>query len=672
MSFWKQWPAVRVLIPYVLGILSCENVAAKVLPWPGTAVCIILLFISFWYWGRQSQNRIGQSLFGVGISLWLWMVGFYQAQIGLDQQVFWSPDVEEWNEVSVVGEIQHCLTPIGKTTRCTTFVKMVITPLDTFYGVAKKVIVFTPDSLVFMPGAKIRFQGKLQTISAPQNVSEFNYQRFLALQGIHWQMFATDLVAYPTSKGWNSRRAVATVQEEARQRLTSGMNYAQGISIATAVVLGDRSKLAENVKEAYAHSGAMHVLAVSGLHVGLLAWMIHFCLSHMLPYWKWKAAISIFISIFFIWVYALITGLGPSVFRSAVMYSLVLLGKKFPGRVNIWNSLAGAAFILLCFEPLWIYQLGFQLSFLAVIGIVFWYPILFKVWYPSHWLLRYGWSLTCVGIAAQISTFPLTIHHFGQFPYLFWISGWIVLPLTTCILGGGILKIVMDGIPGLSQGLAWVLDNIIYLQNVSLETMASLSWSIEKGIVLGTVACILLLVGCFTIMLCYAYRRGVEWTGWIVIGMILIITVEQRKKHQQEMDIVFRTRNDVYVEMVQRNKAIQLFPHDARLGDRAYLSAGFHQEYGIEEVEKYILPPFRYTVYQMNREYGVWWQSGAMADSVLDQASILIIDGNYPPPLSAYDSMPRLRKAVFSPRLSTENRKLWEQCLYGSKDSSNE
>ncbi|NRB61687.1 MAG: ComEC family competence protein [Saprospiraceae bacterium] len=672
MSFWKQWPATRVLIPYLLGILSCEIVAVNVLPWPGIPLCLLLLFFLLWYWGWQPKKRVGQSLFGICISLWLWMVGFYHAKSALDERVFWPANVQERNPVSVIGDIQHCQTPKGKTTRCTSLVQMVITESDTFHGVGNKVIVFTPDVLAFTPGTKVRFQGKLQAVSGPRNISEFNYKRFLALQGIHWQMFASKWIVYPTAKDRSFHTAVASLQEQVRHRLTNGMNYTSGLSIAMAVVLGDRSQLDESIEEAYTHSGAMHVLAVSGLHVGLLAWMIHFCLSQLLPYWEWKTTISIVISILFIWAYALITGLGPSVFRSAVMYSFVLLGKKFPGRVNIWNSLAAAAFILLCFEPLWIYQLGFQLSFLAVIGIVFWYPILFKVWFPSHWLLRYGWRLTCVGIAAQLSTFPLTIHHLGQFPYLFWISGWIALPLTTCILGGGILKIVMDGIPGLSNGLAWVLDKVIYAQNISLETLASLRWSIEKGIVLGPVACILLLLACSTIMLCYASCRGVEWTGWVAIGMILIVTFEQQKKHQQELDIVFITRNGVFVEMVQGERAIQLFPHNNRSSNSAYLSSGFHQEYGITDVEEYALPPFRYSVYQMNHSYGVWWQSGAIPDSVLSQVSVLIVDGDHPPPASAWDTMPFFKELVFSPRLSFRNRMLWEHVLVTSKNNRDE
>jgi competence protein ComEC len=205
-------------------------------------------------------------------------------------------------------------------------------------------------------------------------------------------------------------------------------------AVASAIMLGYNDYMNGDITRAYASSGALHVLSVSGLHVGIMFFMLNVLLKFMDNRGR-KLEITKSVSIIlFIWLYACLTGLSPSVLRSAMMFSLIQSGTLLKRHVNTFNIVFGSAVVLMLFNPFIVTEVGFRLSYLAVLGIIYLQPKIYSLWAFKNWFLDKAWMIVAVSLAAQIATFPLSLLYFHQFPNLFLISNLVVIPVSNLIL----------------------------------------------------------------------------------------------------------------------------------------------------------------------------------------------------------------------------------------------
>jgi competence protein ComEC len=237
--------------------------------------------------------------------------------------------------------------------------------------------------------------------------------------------------------------------------------------VASALVLGIKSHLDNELRSAYASSGAMHVLAVSGLHVAILYGILVFFLERLKKL-KGGNLLFTFSVLFILWLYAFITGLSASVLRSVIMFSFIVIARSINRNTNIYNTLAISAFILLCYKPGFLFDVGFQLSYLAVAGIIYFHPKLYHCISFNNYVSDKVWSVSCVAIAAQLTTFPLCIYYFHQFPVYFLLSNLLVIPLSFIILYVGIILLVTGWIPICGQILGFLMEKLIWLLNASV------------------------------------------------------------------------------------------------------------------------------------------------------------------------------------------------------------
>ena len=243
-------------------------------------------------------------------------------------------------------------------------------------------------------------------------------------------------------------------------------------AVVAAMTLGDKSQLTKELRETYTVTGAAHVLALSGLHLSIIYTLLSlfFCRQR----WQIVSQVLIVISI---WLFVFLVGMSSSVVRSAVMltvYALLSLGDR--NRMSV-NTLAFTAIIMLMVHPLSLFDIGFQLSFLAVLSILIWYPVFEGVipqsFLMSHRLVRWLWSLLAVSCAAQLGTAPLIAYYFGRFSSLFLITNLVVLPFAPLII---YLTLAVLFIPS----LAYILVYIVSALNGVLTFLASIPWvSIE-------------------------------------------------------------------------------------------------------------------------------------------------------------------------------------------------
>lgn len=244
-------------------------------------------------------------------------------------------------------------------------------------------------------------------------------------------------------------------------------------AVVAAMALGDKAQLTKELKNTYAVTGAAHILALSGLHLSI----IYTLLSLLLYRRRWQVVSQVLI-ISCIWLFVFLVGMSASVVRSAVMltvYALLSLGDR--NRMSV-NTLAFTAIVMLMVHPLSLFDIGFQLSFLAVLSILVWYPV-FESLFPqsflkSHRVVRWLWSLLGVSCAAQLGTAPLVAYYFGRFSSLFLMTNFVVIPFAPLIL---YLVLAVLLVPS----LAYLLIYIVSALNTVLAFVASISWvSIEE------------------------------------------------------------------------------------------------------------------------------------------------------------------------------------------------
>ena len=347
------------------------------------------------------------------------------------------------------------------------------------------------------PGDLIVAKAYVNEITNRGNPYEFDYKNYLAKQKIY---FSTYIKTANFSKNESSQMSLFIWAERFRQQLLNqletSLNNHQAFQVVSALTLGYRDELTQETRAYFTSTGAMHVLAVSGLHVGV----IFMCLNWMISFLK-RTRIGRIINFFAIlaalWCYAMITGFSPSVQRATVMFSFVLVANSLNRSTSIYNSIAASAFFLLLHNPNLIFDVGFQLSYMAVTSIVFFYPRLEKLVYVRNVLLRKIWQLFCVSFAAQIGTFALSIYYFNQFPIYFWLSNFVVIPSVFIILGLTLLFFILSPFLAVKQGIAWVLSGFTDIELLILKQIGELPFALIEGLSISSVQ-----LFCLVFMLC--------------------------------------------------------------------------------------------------------------------------------------------------------------------------
>lgn len=358
-------------------------------------------------------------------------------------------------------------------------------------------------------------------VPPPGNPGEFDYKKFLSYKNIFHQHFIRkhDVIKV------NNDPPYKFIQLAIKARIWADVTLQQFIrgereqATISALVLGVTDGLDNELLNAYAGTGAMHVLAVSGLHISIVYLLISFVLSPLKKIKHGKAILAV-VSILILWTYSFITGLSPSVLRAVVMFTFMALARASDRQTNIYNTLAVAAFCLLLYDPYLIMSVGFQLSFFAVIGILYFHPFIYAWWQPQNWLLNEIWTVTSVSIAAQVSTFPLGLLYFHQFPNYFLLANLFVIPGSFVVLLGGILLLILSIVPMIADLIGWLLSWIIKLLNNIVFFFESLPYSLIENIYISIFqSYVLAAIIVFVTLLCVK-RRLAYLKVAIALGII--------------------------------------------------------------------------------------------------------------------------------------------------------
>lgn len=341
-------------------------------------------------------------------------------------------------------------------------------------------------------GSNVVFKNKLSTIPEPKNPFDFNYKQYLYYKNIYHQCFLRESEFVTNVSGFELSITEYPLLLKSRllEILKENNLKDDDLSVTSALLLGYDDEISRDLLGAYSRTGTLHVLSVSGLHVGILFMILNFLLRF--PNKKYWVLIKTLIVFICIWFYAALTGMSPSVVRSATMFSFILIGTAINKKGNIYNTLLASASLILVFDPFLLVDVGFQLSYLAVGGIVFFYPYVSNWFVSRHKFVNIIWRTTAVSISAQIITLPITIYYFGQFPSLFFMANLIVIPLSYVVMLGSMILVCVSKIKFLaivfSAIVAWsvtVMNEVtLFLDKFKFVNLSEINVSFYEMLIL--------------------------------------------------------------------------------------------------------------------------------------------------------------------------------------------
>jgi competence protein ComEC len=379
----------------------------------------------------------------------------------------------------------------------------------------------------------------IREIEAPKNPFEFDYKTYQARKNIFTHQFLRegDFKLAGEMKGWSLLKFANSLNVYTHTVFKEILDTPKQMGVAEAMIGGMKAELDFETKQWYSATGAIHVLAVSGMHVVILFVVLNKLLGLFLDKKKPFFLATILI---LLWSYAIFTGLSPSVCRSTLMFSLIQLGTFFRRDDNPVNTLLLSAIILLIIVPNWLYDVGFQLSYLAVFGIMVIYPSLKRLFYFKWKPIRWIWEISAVSIAAQIFTLPLTLYYFHQFPNYFLLANPVVSLVSSFMLPIGLLVLFIAKIPYLGAALGLIFKWLIDILNFSVYLIAELPNALSTGLSISITTVILLFLTIASILLFFKNKEVIYIKLIAITCLFLTISgANQLFKQNKQKEITF-------------------------------------------------------------------------------------------------------------------------------------
>lgn len=476
-----DFPLVKITIAFIFGIIASYylHFSISIIAFPLSLSFIAFFVVFFWILKRNKKS----SLFGI-LSCGL---AFF---IGTFTLISHTENLQKDNYT-------HCKSAFKSKQSTTLILREKLKSndySDRYIGLIKtisgrpysgKVIVnaqkdSSKNHLII--GNSIKIQTVLQQNKPSKNPNQFDYSRYLANKQIYAQVYCQKkeiLVNKAIQKDiWYycaklHSRIISNLEK-------SNFNQAE-MNVALALILGQQQEISQDIIQDYQYSGATHVLSVSGLHVGFIMLFITFVLKPI-PNTKKGSFFKLACILISLAGFAVISGLSPSVLRSVVMFSFLAIGNHLRRNGNIYHTLLVSILLILLFEPYFLFDVGFQLSYIALFFILWLQPILKDIYNPKNKLTVYIWEALTVSFAAQIGTLPLCLYYFHQFPGLFFVTNIIILPVLSFIMIAGIVVMIIAIFTSPPLFIIIIFEKSIYLLNLMIHAVASVDSFVIQNI----------------------------------------------------------------------------------------------------------------------------------------------------------------------------------------------
>jgi competence protein ComEC len=437
-------------------------------------------------------------------------------------------------------------------------------------------------------GKRLFFKAFVNPVEPPKNPQQFDYRTFLSYKKIYHQAYIRSGEWLVLGEAKSSFRGYITkIQAFLLQKIKLFVAGEAEQNVAMALILGFQEEISDELQTAYAETGAIHVLSVSGLHVGIVSMIIRFLLRGFT--WRRKG-VKLAMLLLPIWFFALLTGFSPSVLRAAVMFSMLQIGLESRHRPNIYNVLAAAAFILLVLDPYFLFSVGFQLSFAAVLGIVYFQPKIAIFFKSKNRFVQYFWELTTVSLAATLGTLPFTLYYFHKFPIWFWLSGAVVVPCSAFVLAAGLALFALIWLPYVNTLLGILLHWSIKLMNYSVVQIHKLPFAVIDRLWFSFAESVLV---CF-IVLFFGFllqTRQMRWAIFSLGGLLILggISWGRSLESQQQQGVAVYSLNDATAIDFINGERVYTLRSPAAGKSYDFAAKGYHDFMDIRQVDTFSL-----------------------------------------------------------------------------------
>ena len=541
----ENYPIVKLLFPYAIGILiayygdfrSSIHPVMFILTGVFFLLTLLLTFVKAYRW------RVVQTIV---MNLAFVLTGILLTDIRLHPSL--SAELMRSNPDWVVRVADE---PAMRQKSVKVPAEVLLT--DGKQNVKTKILLYlkpSADATALRYGDILFVHAKLSRIPPPFNPDAFDNQRYMQRRGIFYTGFVNDGAWERISH--KPENKVKYWAQKTRDRLTNiyisaGMS-GEELDILKAILLGDDDTLDPELKASYSSAGVSHILCVSGMHVGVIFMIVNFLLKPLNLFRRSRILKTMLVMIV-IWLYAHITGLAPSVTRSATMFTFVAIGQLLRRNTNIFHSLFASLFILLIIHPLLLFEVGFQLSYLAVAGIVLFQPKLAALYHCKTRLGGYFWGLITVSVAAQLGTSPISIYYFAKFPNYFILSNISVIALSFAVIITGISLLPLSLVPVITKYVSWLLTKEIVIMNRIIRFIEHLPCSVTENIDYTFLQVILIygVIGCICVLL-YRRSRKAFW-GTCTLFTLFCVSFAVRK-------IQLNGETDSYAYSIRKCSAI--------------------------------------------------------------------------------------------------------------------
>lgn len=579
MINFNKYPFLRILVPFGLGIYLALN-------WDLTSYNNQLIFfsggllISFLLQILLNKSYSFRWLVGVNVILLMIFAGILNVVINettqKEENLLKIPNAEGPFIARVID------VPIEREATIKATLELIaISNGDSIFRNENKVLAYfqkIPNRTTLKYGDIISFSTSPKTVEPPKNPGQFNYKKYLSGKAIHFQVYLKEDSWFLTP--YQNQKPIYALAYQLRDHLLnvltthqlSGEEYA----VAAAILLGYDDSLPAYLRKGYVAAGAMHVLCVSGLHVGIVFLIFSFLLKPL----KDKGMQGIMKTIFLllmIWLYALITGLSPSIQRASLMISFVLLGRLFGRKGFALNSVAASAFILLLLDPQNLLEIGFQLSYAAVFGILLLHRPITSLFYFKAKIPSLLWDATALALAAQLATTPLVLYYFHQFPVYFWLSNLFLMPLSFIVIVTGMALLMLHYLPFIPVLIGKALSAMVYVMNTGIQWIESLPMSVLKGLFINRIEFLALMLILVSLIFLIRKKHAIFALLASSVSLLILVSFTARKidNSKQMSFVVYDLNNQSAVDFI--------LAHDhLLLADSSVLEDDFSKEFFLE------------------------------------------------------------------------------------------
>src|SRR6188768_2651209 len=575
---WKKAPFIRFLLPLIAGIILQWNLQIP----PGVLwilLCISsITTITFFFIPFFERYKLS-ALSGIAvIILFIALGGLLSWYKNIQHDENWFGKRYKNENALIVTLIEN---PVEKTRsyKANASVDHIIQNDSCIKTKGTIILYFKKDSTLSTLGygSQLIITKPVQEIKNSGNPGGFNYKRYSLFQGITHQVFLkeNEFEILPDTNKNFLQQFINASRANVLSILRKNIKGEKELGLAEALLIGYKDDLDKTLVQSYSNTGVVHVIAISGLHLGLIYWLLTWFFKPLQKRkLKWLRPIFILTGL---WLFSLLAGAQPSVLRSAFMFTCIVLGDSFTRKSSIYNTLALSAVLLLCINPYWLWDVGFQLSYAAVLSIVIFMQPIYNLIYTKNKLLDLIWKLNAVTIAAQILTVPVGIYHFHQFPNYFLLTNFLAVPLSSLIVLGEILLCAVSFIPVIATFIGKILFWLIWLMNSYIERIEILPFSLWDGLQISILQTILLfgVAAGLGFWLMEKSKTGLKYALAALFGFVVLRTNSFIQANNQEQLIVYNVPQKRAIDLIDGRK--YLF-----VGDSDLLSDDFIRNFHIK------------------------------------------------------------------------------------------